>query len=159
MACPPLDDPHFDRSVIAVLEHNENGAIGVVLNRPAGEHYPDGLESWMDLAAQPAEVFAGGPVEHDALLAIGGDELAWENVDLELPAADHVARVRVFRGYAGWSPGQLEAELDDGAWMVFDASAADIFTPNPDDLWRLVLRRQGGRIAWIATAPDHLSMN
>ena len=64
--------------------------------------------------------------------------------------------LRIFRGYAGWSPGQLDAEIDLGAWMVFDALAADVFTGEPSRLWRNVIRRQGGRLAWIADAPDDL---
>lgn len=73
--------------------------------------------------------------------------------------ADRLTRVRIFRGYAGWSPGQLEAELQVGAWMVFDAIDDDLFTDRPAELWRLVVRRQGGRLAWIADAPDDISQN
>jgi putative transcriptional regulator len=68
-------------------------------------------------------------------------------------------QVRVFRGYSGWAAGQLEAELDDGAWMVFDALVEDVFCADPVGLWRRVLRRQGGQVAWLANAPDDLSAN
>jgi len=76
-----------------------------------------------------------------------------------IDVAQRITKLRIFRGYAGWSPGQLDAEIDVGAWMVFDAEIDDVFTDQPDLLWRRVIRRQGGRLAWIADAPDDLSAN
>jgi putative transcriptional regulator len=173
LATPPLDDPNFDRSVIYMMEHSVEGAVGLVLNRPTEETAIDGLERWMDLAAPPAVVFDGGPVQSDALIALaelrGPREDAWSailpdlgSVDLArdpVDVADHINRVRLFRGYAGWSSGQLDGEMDAGAWMVFDAYRTDVFNESPADLWRDVLRRQRGRVAWLANAPDDLSMN
>ena len=75
------------------------------------------------------------------------------------PVADDVLALRVFRGYSGWGPGQLDSELVEGAWMVFAAESGDVFSPDPDDLWRAVVRRQGGKVAWLANAPDDLSSN
>jgi putative transcriptional regulator len=123
-------------------------------------------------AVVPA-VFTGGPVDHEALIGLAmGDgriEDAWGEVthdvgtiDLALEpdeVATTITRLRIFRGYAGWTAGQLDAEIDMGAWMVFDAFADDVFTDEPDELWRQVIRRQGGRLAWIADAPDDLSAN
>jgi putative transcriptional regulator len=173
LATPPLDDPNFDRSVIYMMEHNVEGAVGLVLNRPTVETEIDGLDLWMDLAVSPAVVFDGGPVQGDALIALaeltGPHEDAWSailpdlgSVDLARDpseVADHVGRVRVFRGYAGWAAGQLDSELSGGAWMVFSARREDVFNEAPEDLWRDVLRRQTGRVAWLANAPDDLSMN
>ena len=173
LATPPLDDPNFDRSVIYVMEHSAEGAVGVVLNHPTEETEIDGLEQWMDLSAPPVVVFNGGPVQFDALIAIaelrGPREDAWSpiladlgSVDLArdpIDVADEVGRVRMFRGYAGWASGQLDSELAGGAWMVFDAQRDDVFHREPEDLWRLILRRQRSRIAWLANAPDDLSMN
>ncbi len=173
LATPPLDDPNFDRSVIYVMEHNADGAVGLVLNRPTAEGSVDGLDLWMDLTVPPTVVFNGGPVQFDALIALaelrGPREGAWSpilpdlgSVDLALDptdVADAVGRVRVFRGYAGWSSGQLDGELSAGAWMVFAAQRDDVFSESPDELWRDVLRRQPGRVAWLANAPDDLSMN
>ena len=173
LATPPLDDPNFDRSVVYMMEHSIEGAVGVVLNHPTEETIIDGLDQWMDLSAPPAVVFNGGPVQFDALIAIaelrGPREDAWSpilddlgSVDLArdpIDVADEVGRVRLFRGYAGWAGGQLDTELAAGAWMVFDARRDDVFHHNPEDLWRLVLRRQRGRVAWLANAPDDLSMN
>ncbi|MEO6570046.1 MAG: YqgE/AlgH family protein [Ilumatobacteraceae bacterium] len=176
IATPPLDDPNFDRTVVYMLEHHDDGALGVVINRPTDEGLAEPLERWDDLQAPPASIFHGGPVEPDALIALAlakqpvvepSDELSpvsglVASADLTTdPAvvAASVVAVRIFRGYAGWGPGQLEGEIDAGAWLVLDAQPHDVFAAEPDDLWRDVLRRQGGRLAWLAGAPDDLSAN
>ena len=121
-------------------------------------------------------LFDGGPVEPDALIALAlahrpitepRDELSpvsgrVVSADLTTdPAfvAAMVSAVRIFRGYAGWGPGQLEGEIDAGAWLVLDAEPSDVFASEPNQLWRTVLRRQRGRLAWLAAAPDDLSAN
>lgn len=176
VATPPLVDPNFDRTVIYVLEHHDDGALGVVLNRPSSEALAEPLDRWTDLQSPPGHVFHGGPVEPDALIALAlankpvtesTDELSplsgrVVSADLSTdPAfiAGVVSTVRVFRGYAGWGPGQLEGEIDAGAWMVIDAEADDMFDHQPEHLWRTVLRRQPGRLAWLADAPDDLADN
>ncbi|MCB9395420.1 MAG: YqgE/AlgH family protein [Acidimicrobiaceae bacterium] len=180
VATPPLGDPTFDRTVVFVLEHTDSGAVGVVLNRAdvaaadlADEFDLDDLNAWEHLLAPPATIFVGGPVGEDSLIALaegsGHREEAWGavtgtvgTVDLSIApdeVADRLSRVRIFRGYAGWAPGQLEGELRLGAWMVFDAIDDDLFTDRPSELWRTVVRRQGGRLRWIADAPDDLSLN
>ncbi len=176
LATPPLDDPNFDRSVVYVLEHHSDGALGVVINRPTDERLGDPLERWVDFQGRPARIFAGGPVEPDALIALAlsdddvsevTDELSpvvgrISSADLTTdPAllAGRISTVRVFRGYAGWGPGQLEGEIASGAWIVLDADPDDVFAEAPAGLWRDVLRRQGGRLAWLAMAPDDLSAN
>jgi putative transcriptional regulator len=176
VATPPLEDPNFDRTVVYVLEHHDEGAIGVVINRPTEESLDDPLDRWDDLQAQPGSVFLGGPVEPDALIALAFAKNPVTEVSEELspisgqiasadlttdPAlvAGLVTSVRVFRGYAGWGPGQLEGEIESGAWLVLDAEPNDVFAPAPDHLWRTVLRRQGGRLAWLAEAPNDLSSN
>lgn len=176
VATPPLDDPNFDRSVVFVLEHHDEGAIGVVLNRPTVEHLDEPLDRWAELQAAPGSVFVGGPVETNALIALAITKPA-ADADPELLApivgdiasadltadpalvAGEVDGVRVFRGYAGWGPGQLEGEIEQGAWLVLDAVTSDVFTDDPDELWRTVIRRQPGRLAWLAMAPDDLSTN
>jgi putative transcriptional regulator len=176
VATPPLADPNFDRTVVFVIEHHDDGALGVVLNRPSGEILAEPLERWGELQTAPGGVYAGGPVETDALIALArvrgplddGDEhlspltSAIASADLgtdpQLMAAA-IEGLRVFRGYAGWGPGQLEGEIDAGAWLVVEADPADVFTSDPNGLWRAVLRRQPGRVAWLADAPDDLSWN
>ncbi|MGD9998655.1 MAG: YqgE/AlgH family protein [Ilumatobacteraceae bacterium] len=131
------------------------------------------LEAWQPLLAPPRRMFVGGPVGDDSLIAVasgvGRSSETWGaltgsigTVDLTVApdeAAEQIERVRIFRGYAGWAPGQLDAEVDAGAWMVFDATDDDVFTPRPDQLWRDVVRRQGGSLAWIADAPDDIAAN
>ena len=176
VATPPLEDPNFDRTVIYVLEHHDDGALGVVVNRPTDETLDEPLDRWIDLQASPASVFLGGPVEPNALIALAlSDDPVDEPTDELSPVAGRVSSadlttdpaivagqvtaVRIFRGYAGWGPGQLEGEIETGAWLVLDAEPDDVFDHEPDDLWRTVLRRQGGRLAWLANAPDDLSAN
>lgn len=176
VATPPLEDENFDRTVIFVLEHHDDGAIGVVINRPSHEALDEPLDRWIDLQSAASSVFAGGPVEDSALIALAqthhplvdsGEYLspivgtiasADLTADPALVAAE-VRGVRVFRGYAGWGPGQLEGEIEAGAWLVLDSEPGDVFSDHPDELWRTVLRRQPGRLAWLADAPDDLSSN
>lgn len=169
--------------MVYVLEHGDEGAVGVVINRidDPSDHVVEvgdalalaALSDWRPLLAEPAVVFLGGPVGDDSLIAlargVGRSEEAWGavndsigTVDLSLSpdeAAEQIDAVRIFRGYAGWAGGQLDAEIDAGAWMVFEASDDDPFTSEPALLWRTVVRRQGGRLAWIADAPDDISAN
>lgn len=176
LATPPLEDPNFDRAVIYVLEHHDDGALGVVLNRPSPEQLGEPLDAWVDLQSDPSRVFSGGPVEPDALIALARTDQPLDEPDEHLAplngdiasadlAADPalvtglISDLRVFRGYSGWGPGQLEGEIDAGAWLVLDPVPADLFTPQPDDLWRTVLRRQPGRLSWLAEAPDDLAAN
>jgi putative transcriptional regulator len=176
LATPPLTDPNFDRTVVYVLEHHEDGAIGLILNRPTDEALAEPLDRWIDLQSAPSSVFAGGPVDTNAMIAMATTkELLSDPTDLLTPisglvastdlsadpalVAAHVDAVRVFRGYAGWGAGQLELEIEDGAWLVLDAEIGDVFSERPDALWHDVLRRQPGRLSWLALAPDDLSLN
>jgi putative transcriptional regulator len=182
VATPMLDDPNFDRTVIYMVEHHDDGALGLILNRPSSEALNDPLDGWVSAQSEPAQVFSGGPVEPDALIAlarVGGavDSDAPDDLDRaylaplsgEIASADlaadpalvlgSITELRVFRGYAGWASGQLEAEIESGSWLVLDSDPADVFTAAPGDLWRAVLRRQPGRLGWLATAPDDLAAN
>jgi len=179
LAAPPLLDPNFARSVVLMLEHSENGALGLVLNRPSYEETVPGLEAWEQLVAPPSVVFGGGPVDTDALIGLArAEQPSGEHgfaalaespmpsglgtVDLELPpdeVASGFSGLRIFRGYAGWGSGQLDAELQLGGWIVLAAEPEDVFTEEPEGLWRRVLARQPGRLAWLANCPDDLSWN
>ena len=174
VASPALGDDNFDRTVVFMLEHNEEGALGVIINRPSDEAEVEGLESWTELASPPAVVFHGGPVEPDALIGIARTESArdgvgWAPITKSLGTVDLsespveiapiLESIRIFRGYSGWSPGQLESELSVNAWIVTDAAPTDVFDHHPDELWRSVLRRQDGSLRWLANAPDDLSAN
>lgn len=167
MAAPTLLDPNFHRSVVLVLEHvADEGAVGVVLNRPTDLDTPDALTAWEPLVAAPPVVFLGGPVAIDTVIALGtpvADEGAVVGsaapVDLHSPP-DGIERVRLFAGRAGWEAGQLEGELDMGGWIVLDAEEGDVFTDVPDELWSDVLRRQGTvEHHALSLAPPDLSWN
>lgn len=169
VATPPLTDPNFDRTVVLVLEHGPEGALGVVLNRPTEVEVKEILPLWSEKAAEPAVMFTGGPVGTGSVIAVGRPTAPCDLVSvlegvvvvdlahdpLEVPVED----VRLFHSYAGWAPGQLEAEVDAGGWFVVDAAAADMRTEHPEQLWREVLRRQGGRLAVLSFHPPKLSMN
>lgn len=176
LATPPLEDPNFDRAVIYVLEHHDDGAIGLVLNRPTDEALEAPLDRWIDLQTAPSSVFTGGPVETNAMIGMAATKVVVDepmeyitpisgliaSADLSAdPAivAAHVNTVRIFRGYAGWSAGQLNAEIDQGAWLILDAEIEDVFSDRPEELWHAVLKRQPGRLSWLALAPDDLSLN
>lgn len=174
VATPTLLDPNFLRAVVLLLQHAPGeGAAGVVLTRPSGTPLGEVLPGWHDLAAQPAVVFGGGPVQRESAVGLararpgtGGSPtfapLALPTigtVDLHVPPGDALLAVRVFAGYAGWSPGQLEAEVEQGAWWVLDALPGDAFAERPEQLWRQVLRRQGPPIAYAASYPEDPGLN
>lgn len=175
VATPVLAEGTFSRTVVQLLQHSpEDGAVGVVLNRPTGTPLAEVLPGWALLAPDPVVLFEGGPVQQTAAICLGrlspgarpSDSYAavpgvpWlGTVDLDEDAADPVQQVRVFAGYAGWSPGQLEAELEEGAWWVVDALPGDCFTSEPELLWRQVLRRQGMPLALVASYPPDPTLN
>lgn len=162
VAAPPLGDPNFDRAVVYVLQHNENGALGVVVNRVSTTVDVD-VQNWAPLLAPPAAVFSGGPVQPETVIALGRNGCgAIEPVDLErdpLLLDPTPLAVRLFHGYAGWGAQQLDGELEAGVWIVASADANDVFTDDPDGLWGRVLSRQPGRVAWLATVPADVSTN
>ena len=176
VATPPLEDANFDRTVIYVLEHHDDGAIGVVINRPSVEALDEPLDRWIELQSVPSSVFLGGPVEENALIALAktpepldesGDYLspvhgtiasADLTADPALVAAE-VTGVRVFRGYAGWGPGQLEAEIAQKAWLVIPATQEIVFHPDPSEGWNAALSRKGVIYHIIAQTGFKPSMN
>lgn len=164
VAAPGLFDPNFLRTVIVVLTHNEEGAFGLVLNRPSDSPVADHLPELASSTADPAVVFVGGPVEPEVAFALQRDEEGAGAVpgvgvvDL-MDGASPPTDCRVFAGYAGWGPAQLDAELEEGSWYVVDAMVDDVFTDDPGALWAGVLRRQGGHLALIASFPLDPSLN
>ena len=175
VATPALLDSNFFRTVVLLVEHNEEGSAGVVLNRPSEMSLADGpLGAWEGVAADPPLVFVGGPVQPAAAVCLararpnacpagfepvldclGVLDIGREIADLE-PTLD---RIRVFAGYAGWGPGQLEGEIDEGAWYVLDADPEDALSSQPGGLWRCVLKRQGGHLALVSNFPADPTMN
>jgi putative transcriptional regulator len=174
IAAPTMADPNFERTIVLVLDSGASGALGVVLNRPSQLEVADVLEPWADLVAGPKVLFQGGPVETDAALAVAtvaddDEPIGWRRVfgstglvDLDAPVeimATAVSDLRIFAGYAGWGAGQLEAEIEEGAWYVVPAEAQDAFLADPEQLWSRVLRRQGGELAMLATMPVEPGLN
>ena len=150
-----LADPNFFRTVLLILEHG-NGALGVVLNRPTAITIADVVPTWLELAAEPPVVFHGGPVERTAAIGLArpddafdpaqswftlaisqpGQELGIVNLSAEPHELAGIVRdLRIYSGYAGWSPGQLESEIQAGGWVVLDHGALDPLTNDPATLW------------------------
>jgi putative transcriptional regulator len=175
VATPDLDDPNFFRTVVLLLEHNTDGALGVVLNRPSsGTSLDEPLPAWAPLAPDPPLVFVGGPVQPEAAIGLArraepGDPDGFAplfgdlgTVDLERAPdliTPRVDRVRVFAGYAGWSAAQLDDELAAGGWFNVAAEPADPWTDTPEALWRAVLRRQRGQLRLFADFPLDARLN
>lgn len=174
IAEPMLGDPNFERSVVLMLQHDDEGAMGVVLNHPTELNVAAVLPGWADFASEPRVFHLGGPVQTDGVIGLarprpGATPDGWSqivgavgSVDLERDATDvgpALAEIRFFAGYAGWGPGQLDGELAQHAWVVVEFTSGDVFVPDPDAMWRSVLRRQGGKLGMLADFPSHPSMN
>jgi len=172
-----LLEPTFRRSVIYVVEHNDGGTLGVVLNRPSETAVYNVLPQWADLVAKPKSMFVGGPVKRDAalclgILRVGVDpdgmtglrHVAGRIVMVDLDAdpeliASAVEGLRIFAGYSGWTIGQLEGEIERDDWIVLSALPSDVLVQPRVDLWSRVLRRQPLPLAMLATHPVDLSRN
>ena len=169
IAAPQLLDPNFRRTVVLVAEHNEEGAMGVILNRPSGMSVADAAPDLEPLVGGEAAIFAGGPVQPTAGVVLAEVVEAGEPIFGEvvlLPGLTELAdvidssdRLRVFAGYAGWGPGQLDDELERDDWIVEPATADDVFAEDPEALWANVLIRKGGQYALLARMPDDPSLN
>ena len=171
IASPGLLDPNFRRTVVLVTEHNEDGAAGLVLNRPSPTEVAEVVPMLEPLVDDGEQVWVGGPVQPNAVLVLGEfidpDDAAVPLFgSLGFPALDEpdevvpvTTRRRVFAGYAGWSSGQLEDELSREDWIVEPALPDDAFTEAPDDLWSDVLRRKGGIYELVSRMPEDPSVN
>jgi putative transcriptional regulator len=171
IAGPGLVDPNFWRSVVLVGEHSDEGALGVVLNRTSETPVDEAVPELAVLADGMGDVHVGGPVQPSAIVVLAdfaepseASDLVVESVGF-LPAEvdpdtlGPLRRARVFVGYAGWGPGQLDEELDEGSWIVEPALADDVFTDEPDALWSTVLRRKGGPFRLLAAMPPDPNSN
>lgn len=174
ISTPGLRDPNFERSVILVLEHDDDGALGLILNRPSATPVGEVLATWDGITSDPAVVFVGGPVDSSAAICLGScrpgaTSTAIQTISPTVGVVDldtdpsllthEVAYVRIFAGYAGWGAGQLDDEVGANGWFVVDALPTDPFTTMPSTLWRTVLRRQPGRLALYSTYPEDPAQN
>lgn len=172
VASPALHDPNFQRTVILIGAHSKEGAMGIVLNRPSqvtvGEAVPQ-LEPAVD---EQDPIYLGGPVQPDSIVMLGefldpspAGLLVLGRIGFPAPEAgieelaEATARRRVYAGYAGWSEGQLDAELEQGDWIAHPARPEDVFTESPEELWSEVLERKGGSFALLARMPMDPSVN
>jgi len=172
VASPQLMDPNFARTVVLITEHNDDGAMGIVLNRPASTTVTDAAPELEDLVEPGEDVFVGGPVQPSSVIVLA----EWDSPDeVGVPVFDGigfvgadsdpdelaraVSRARVFAGFAGWSPGQLETELERDDWILEPALPDDVFSTVPGQLWSDVLERKGGEYALVARMPLDPSLN
>lgn len=168
VAHPELEDPNFRRSVVYLVEHNDEGSFGFVLNRPIELDVTDHLDLPLARIAEPSVFFVGGPVDDEAVVALGSDGTEPPRiVDIEAMLTGGIEpprRLRFFAGYAGWAPGQLEMEIAADSWFVVPTlhrpdGDDDVFGRDPLGLWRAVLRRQPPPLNALALYPDDLSVN
>jgi putative transcriptional regulator len=173
IAGPTLLDPNFRRTVILITEHTEDGAMGLVLNRPSTSTVSEAVPDLDWLAEPGAPLMVGGPVAPTGVIVLAEwndpaqavvlvePDLGFVPGDLDDPHAvgTAVRRARVFAGHAGWGPGQLEGELDEEAWIVEPPRRDEVFTEDPDGLWAAVLKRKGRRFALLSTMPLDPSLN
>jgi len=173
IAAPTLLDPNFARTVVLIAEHTEEGAMGLVLNRPAETLVDEAVPDLAWLAGDDPRVWVGGPVAETAVIvlaewdqpvlagALVEDDLGFVGADADerdqLDGA--IRRARVFAGHSGWGPGQLEEEVAEEAWIVEHPRREDVFCVDPEALWSSVLRRKGSRYALLATMPLDPSVN
>lgn len=172
VASPALADPNFARTVVLITEHNEEGAMGIVLNRPSETAVGEVVPQLAPIAGDDEPVYVGGPVQETALVVLAEftdlDAAAWiiaadvgfasAEVDFE-DLERSVRRGRVYAGYAGWGAGQLEGELEEDSWIIEPPLPTELFPDDPNGLWSGVLARKGGRYALIARMPADPSMN
>jgi putative transcriptional regulator len=171
IAGPSLLDPNFWRTVVLVGEHSEEGALGVVLNRSSETPVEEALPELTLLAEDLGAVHVGGPVQPSAVVVLADfvdphaaetlvlDSVGFLPSEVEPDTLGELRRARVYAGYAGWGPGQLDGELDEGSWIVEPARPEDVFTDDPESLWSEVLRRKGGPFAVLAAMPPDPSLN
>lgn len=176
VATPALEDGHFKRSVVIILDHDDDGALGIILNRPTRISVDDVLPGWSDSVTAPRGLYEGGPVATDSALALGllmtdpdDEPLGWRRVfgrvglvDLDAPSSvvdGALVGMRIYAGYAGWSSAQLESEIEEGSWLVLGSTDDDLLHATPETLWHDVLRRQNNDLRMLSTYPDDPTMN
>jgi putative transcriptional regulator len=175
VASPQLRDPNFRQTVVLMCEHGPGGSLGLVVNRRTEQHILDVLPQATGLHERVGLVYSGGPVQTDSLLilhrvkgevpesqpifdgvCLGGDLVALEQVSAQGEPDD---LVRVYMGYSGWAPGQLQFELSTGSWIVLPADLRIVFARDPQHVWQTILRSLGGDLALYATMPPDPSLN
>ena len=172
IASPAIVDPNFRRTVVFLTAHTDDGAIGLILNRPSETTVAEAVPQLGSLAGENEPVFVGGPVNPSGVAVLAefedpDDAGVWVVDDIGYVALDDaleegpppLRRRRVFAGVAGWGEDQLEGELERDDWFIEPADADDLFGEDPDGLWSSVLRRKGGQFELVARMPFDPSQN
>lgn len=171
IASASLWDPNFRRTVVLIAQHDDDGAVGVVLNSVTDATVAEAIPELGSLVASHEPLFIGGPVQPEAAVVMADFEdpgvaeiVALDSIGFLPPESGpeverSIRRARVFAGYSGWGPGQLEAELAEDAWIVEPALPEDVFVADPSRLWEDVLRRKGREFDLIRLMPRDPSMN
>jgi putative transcriptional regulator len=153
VSSPSLHDPNFRRTVVLMTHHDEEGAMGLVLSRPSELSVAEAVPGLADLPGADT-VYVGGPVQGEMIIALVELEQPDDTVEQIVgevgflpgdgdPDDLAIARIRVFAGYSGWGPGQLEAELAESAWLLSDVDCDLIFNTPPERMWEAAIRRLG----------------
>ncbi len=172
VAAPQLQDPNFARSVVLMVDHGEEGALGVVLNRATETRAAEAAEELVSLVGEEEPLHVGGPVQTSAIvvvaefeeddpaavIATGSIGLLSSGADMD-DVADRLGRARAFAGFAGWGPAQLDDEIGREDWIIAPAAPGDVFTADPEGLWSTVLSRLGPRYALVARMPPDPGLN
>ena len=165
VATPILFDPHFYRTVVLLIQHDDDGCVGIVLNRPTDQPVSAHIPEWADRVADPPIINYGGPVEPDVAIGLSLTNTGMPTgvpglslIDLGEAPNDNASPVRIYSGYSGWGADQLETEITTGSWYVVQASPDDPFDSD-DGQWRRVLKRQPGFLSVVSTFPDDVAMN
>jgi len=172
LAAPTLRDPNFARTVVLVGVHNEEGAMGVVLNRPSQVPVAEAVPQLEQAVGDEEPVYVGGPVQQSSIVCLAEfldptpaglivlGRIGFPSPEIDIDELTEVTeRRRVFAGYAGWGGGQLDEELEQGDWIPHPAVPEDIFTTAPEELWSMVLARKGGSYALLARMPANPNLN
>lgn len=172
VASPTLQDPNFARSVVLIAEHNADGAMGLVLNRPATTTVAESAPELEELIDPDAPIYVGGPVQPSSVIVLAAfddpsaagllirGDVGFLSAEEDFATSRAAAReLRVFAGHAGWGPGQLDEELEREDWIVEPPLPGELFGEDPEELWGQVLTRKGGAFALVARMPLDPSVN
>lgn len=171
IAGPTLEDPNFRRTVVLICVHGEEGALGLVLNRPSELMLGDAVPELTGALGDQGRLWLGGPVAPDSVvllaefvepgesLVIAGElGLVTDGAGLD-SLGERTRRMRAFVGHAGWAPGQLDAEVERDDWILAPLRAADPFDQAAETMWSGALEAMGGRFALVARMPEDPSLN
>ena len=175
MASIMLADGVFNQSVVLILDSDQDGALGVILNEISQTPLDAVLPEWVVTVSEPRLLFHGGPVSPNGAICLASvvaddeEPPGWRplfssvgllHLDTPIEIVSGAYRdLRIFAGYAGWATGQLQAEIAEGMWYLAPADYSDVFSDHPLELWRTVLRRQKGELAFFSTWVENPELN